>query len=298
MRFVVLAATNGGATDMLRFRCGLTDPAALDRPEPGETLAVSRSRLEAWSPEHLTIPEVPDRTALGIVTSIAGRVPALADPAGWQARFGRELNATDDRPHFARLAAARDPAALLPIVEGKQLSPFQVDLARSAFGVPVTTARTLVEASTTFDRDRVAYRDVASSTNKLTLIAAMLPRRTLSTHTVFCLKTPLAEDAQWCLLGLLNSLVANYLVRLQVTTHVTTALMARLPIPRPPTGSRDFDELVTLSRTLARDGIGGAPGDYVRLNSIARRLYGLTTSEYEYVLETFPLLPKHLRGVS
>ena len=30
----------------------------------------------------------------------------------------------------------------------------------------------------------------------------------------------------------MNSLVANYLVRLRVMTHVTTATMARLPVPQ------------------------------------------------------------------
>ena len=49
----------------------------------------------------------------------------------------------------------------------------------------------------------------------------MLPANVVSTHTVFCLKTDLDERSQWCLLGLMNSLVANYLVRLNVTTHVT-----------------------------------------------------------------------------
>jgi hypothetical protein len=41
----------------------------------------------------------------------------------------------------------------------------------------------------------------------------MLPANAISTHTVFCLKSDLDEESQWCLLGLLNSLVANYLVR-------------------------------------------------------------------------------------
>ena len=41
---------------------------------------------------------------------------------GWAARFGRELNATDDRAHFAR------PARGLPVVEGKHLEPFRVAL--------------------------------------------------------------------------------------------------------------------------------------------------------------------------
>jgi len=298
MRFVLLSATSGGSTTALRFRCGLTDPHALDREDHVETLMVSRPRLEAWNPEQLTIPEVPDATALGVITSIAGRIPALADPSGWQVRFGRELNATDDRPHFTRIIGAPNAARLLtrllPIVEGKQLAPFQVDLGRSAFGVPAKVATSLLDRATTFGRDRIAYRDVAAATNKLTLIAAMLPRDTLSTHTVFCLKTPLDYRAQWCLLGLLNSLIANYLVRLQVTTHVTTALMARLPVPRPSSESAVFQELVSLSRRLARDGIDGNPEAYSRLNSIAASLYGLTIEQYGYVLSTFPLISKEV----
>jgi hypothetical protein len=129
----------------------------------------------------------------------------------------------------------------------------------------------------------------------VTLIAALLPRHTISTHTVFCLKTTLDPRAQWCLLALLNSLPANYLVRLSVTTHVTTALMARLPVPRPPRTSAAFTELVTLARTLADKGIDAAPEAYAWLNAIAANLYGLTTKEYEHVVASFPLLPEELR---
>ena len=75
-----------------------------------------------------------------------------------------------------------------------------------------------------FERPRLAYRDVASATNRLTLIAAILPAGCVSTHTVFCLRTPLPRSAQHFLCGLFNSLVVNYLVRLRVTTHVTTAV--------------------------------------------------------------------------
>ena len=143
---------------------------------------------------------------------------------------------------------------------------------------------------------RLAYRDVASATNRVTLIAALLPRHTISTHTVFCLKTALDIRAQWCLLALLNSLPANYLVRLSVTTHVTTALMARLPVPRPSRKSAAFAELVTLARTLAEKGVDAAPEAYARLNAIAARLYGLTTEQYEHVVASFPLLPQELRS--
>jgi len=293
MRFVVLSTTNAGCTETLRFRCGLTDPGTLDREDPDRPpLTIARTRLEAWSPEHLTIPEIASAAALGVVATIAERVPALGDPAGWHVRFGRELNATDDRPHFVRLTG-RDKS-ILPVVEGKQLSPFQVDLERSASGIPLTIAARLVDAATAFDRDRIAYRDVASATNKLTLIAAMLPRGTISTHTVFCLKSPLDQRSQWCLLGLLNSFVANYLVRVQVTTHVTTALMARLPVPRPPDHSIEFNRMAALSKRLAAAGIDDATA-YTELNSIAAQLYAVTLDEFAHILGTFPLIPESVR---
>jgi hypothetical protein len=279
VRFVVMTTTNSGSTDTLRFRCGLTELGELHDAAP--SLALTRARIAALSPEHLAIPEVPNATALGILTATADRIPALGSASGWHARFGRELNATDDRHRFKPLASRR---GLLPIVEGKQLSPFQVDVSRSTHGIAGRPSQ-----------PRIAYRDVASATNKLTLIAAMLPAHVVSTHTVFCLKSNLDEDSQWCLLGLLNSLVANYLVRLHVTTHVTASLMSRLPVPRPRAASNEFNELAQTSRALAMTSIDDDSAGYARVNAIAARLYNVSRDEYSFILDSFPLLPKPLR---
>jgi hypothetical protein len=297
IRFVVLACTNAGRTDVLRFRCGVTDTADLDDGGAGASLSISRSRLEAWSPGQLSIPEVPDATALALLSRVSLRVPALADETGWRLRFGRELNATEDRGHFVRCAwraGASTPPGLFPIVEGKQLSPFQVAIERSTAGIGPRAAGALVGEAAA--RPRIAYRDVAGATNKLTLIAAMLPAGVVSTHTVFVSKRPLDDADAWCLLGLLNSLVANYLVRLHVTTHVTAGLMSRLPVPRPAAGSEPFTQLAALSRSLAATGIDAGADAYAQLNAIAADLYGLTSDEYEYVVGTFPLIPDHVRA--
>ena len=42
----------------------------------------------------------------------------------------------------------------------------------------------------------LAYREVAAATNRLTLIAAILPADTITTHTVFCLKEPLDDECE------------------------------------------------------------------------------------------------------
>lgn len=292
MRFVVLSATNAARTDALTFRCGLTDPRALDAEPAAPPVSISRARLEAWSAD-LAIPEIPDATALSILSSIAGRIPALGDGAGWNVRFGRELNATEDRPHFVRAAGSR--AGALPIVEGKMLAPFQVDLVGATAAIPERAAVRLLDRRV-FRRPRLAYRDVASATNRLTLIAALLPANAVSTHTVFVSKTALDDRAQWCLLGLLNSLTANFLVRSRVTTHVTTALMATLPVPRPVAGSPAFDRLARLSQQIAQRGIDGAPDEYARLNAVAAQAYGLTVDQFKYVAATFPLIDARVRA--
>ena len=75
MRFVLLSMASEGQTDTLRFQCALSDPAALDADHEGPSLKITRSRLESWSPD-LSIPEVPDATALAVLSGISGRVRA------------------------------------------------------------------------------------------------------------------------------------------------------------------------------------------------------------------------------
>jgi hypothetical protein len=301
VRFLLLTATKGLSTDRLVCAFGQSEAGWLDRlpdvaaddPPAARAVVLSRQALEAWDPAHLTLPWFSRREDVDITTSIASRTPALADASGWAVTFGRELNATDDRGHFIAPETPAVPTQL-PIIEGKHLEPFRVCPHPATLVIAVESAGQIVDPARTFARARLAYRDVASATNRLTLIAARLPPGTISTHTVFCSRDTLGADSQFCLLALLNSLVANYLVRLRVTTHVTAAIMARLPVPRPAHRSSEFHELATLARSLEGTGLGGHEDVYARLNAVVAKLYGLTRGQYEYVLSTFPLLPRRL----
>ena len=48
------------------------------------------------------------------------------------------------------------------------------------------------------------------------------------------------DEIQQFLCGIFNSYVANYLVRLRVTTHVSAAIVDRLPVPTLPISSSAF----------------------------------------------------------
>jgi hypothetical protein len=136
---------------------------------------------------------------------------------------------------------------------------------------------------------------VASATNRLTLIAAILPKGCVSTHTLFCLRTSLPLRAQHFLCGLFNSFVLNYLVRLRVTTHVTTAIVERLPVPRHNEVPAAFRELSSLAQLLSRR---DNPMAAARLQAAVAALYQLTAAEFEYVLGTFPLVDREERDAA
>ena len=292
LRFLLLTATAGSPTRTIGCRLGEHDPAALeaigDEPAdrcPAFQVHVTPALLERISGDALTLPDLRCAADLAIVERAAALFPPLGSEAGWAAHFGRELNATDDREHF------RDAAAGLPIIEGKQIEPFRVAVAASRHSMSDGDARRLLK-SARHDRPRLGYRDVASATNRLTLIAAILPGGCVSTHTVFCLRTPLPLQAQHFLCGVFNSFVVNYLVRLRVTTHVTTALVERLPIPRRDDGPRVFGEIAAIARVLARR---ADPAASARLQALVAALYQLSTAELEHILETFPLIPREER---
>jgi hypothetical protein len=208
----------------------------------------------------------------------------LGDPEGWNLRFGRELNASDDRQYFV------DDGDGFPVIEGKHLRPFRVQGDESRRRVRAADAERLLPAQP-FLEPRLGYRDVASATNRLTLIAAIVPARVVTTHTVFCVKSPPDLEAQHFLCGIFNSFVANYLVRIRVTTHVTTALMRRLPVPRPARDSTPFRTLAALSRRISE----GQDEAKAMQQAVAARLYMLSEDAFARVLDTFPLVPRRER---
>jgi hypothetical protein len=166
------------------------------------------------------------------------------------------------------------------------LDPFDVHLGSARAFVSASAAEARLGDRHT--KRRLAYRDVASSTNRLTLIAAILPAGCVSTHTVFCLRTPLSGRAQHYLCGLFNSVVVNYFVRQRVTTHVTTAVVERLPVPTEGQAGPAFQAIAALARSLARR---RRPDVLADLHARAARLYGLTAEDFAHVLGTFPLIP-------
>lgn len=293
--FLLVTASPGSPTRRVACRFGIEDPAILEGigEESSETSSwfpvhVSPALLERISGSSLAVPALRSAIDLGIVDRASALFPPLGSPRGWAVQFGRELNASDDR------AALRAPGRGMPVVEGKHLDPFRVAFDRVRYSIRPGDARRLLRSERHL-RPRLAYRDVAGSTNRTTLIAAILPARTTSTHTVFCLRTPLPLRSQYFLCALFNSFVVNYFVRLRVTTHVTTATVEQLPIPAAEAAPSAFKEIAALGRLLTTRVDREA---FATLNARVAALYQLSTEEFRHVLDTFPLVAAEERDAS
>jgi hypothetical protein len=287
VRFLLLTATPGAPTTAIQCRLGERNPAVLDREgeEPSWfPLRVTPALLARVSGDGLALPEFRSPVDLAIAERVAELFPPLGVSPGWNARFSRELNATDDRQALGAAGGG------LPVLEGKHLEPFRVPAPRTRWTISARDAERLLGRR--YQRQRLGYRDVASATNRVTLIAAVLPAFAVSTHTIFCLRTPLPLANQHVLCGLFNSFVLNFLVRLRVTTHVTTAIVERLPVPPLDEALPRFREIAALARLLAKR---PSPRASACLNASVAHLYALSASEYEHVLGTFPLIPREER---
>lgn len=281
MRIVSMTATAGAPTNGV-----LVEPPAASTTRRLPALLLTRDLLRRATGDLAAMPSLRDEAELGVLRQLLEN-PRLGEEP-WSLRFGRELNATEDRGLLHRDPSRRG----FRVVDGKHLAAFAVNPPDEGPRLLEADARRVLPGEP-WRRWRVAYRDVTSATNTRTLIAALLPPRCISTHTVFCLRTPASLEVQLYLCGMLNSLGADWFVRRFVGAHVTAGLIARVPIPRPPRHAPDWRRVVRLTVQLLR-----APDDelaHAALQATAARLYGLSASQYDRICADFPRLPEGLR---
>ncbi len=292
VRFALLSSSPGRPTRCVRARVGLRDPAELERLGPSADAApdhdvrLTPEALARVSGPDLAVPWARRRRDLAVLESLRAAHPALGESGGWGLTFGRELNATDDR----HLLSSRGAVI---VIEGRHLEPFRVRAAADAQRVVSLARLPRRDLRQAVGRWRLGYRDVAAAGNRLTLIAALVPPGHVTVHTVLCLKTALPLRFQAYLCAILNSFVANFVVRMWVTTHVSTGILARLPVPRADMADAASRRLAALA--LALRGAGEQDPRYATIQAAAAQAYGLAPTDYEHVLETFPLVDSALR---
>jgi hypothetical protein len=337
-KFVVLTFKKGGPTEEF--------PAAFMRHEVTElgnfpqegALCISPALIRRISPKSLSITEFKVQEDLDIAKELQ-TFPLLADvEEGWGLElYGEELNMTRSAQYFHTTPTAS------PLYEGSMIWQFDSYYSDARYWIKESELRQLFlekhikridglnyvpsDLKNNYEVYRLAMRRIASNTNERTLIVSVIPRNVFAGHSLGVnfpfWHTPdrydllrLDNSELLVLVTLLNAFVTDYVLRMRMTTNLSTFYIYQLPVPRLTESDPAFAPIVERAAKLictmpefddlARAvGLGdhthGVTDPVARaqlraeLDGIIAHIYGLTEAEFAHILSTFPLVEEQVK---
>jgi hypothetical protein len=221
-----------------------------------------------------TFPMLPSTTSADVLDTLRKSPRLDAPDVGWNFRPVSEFHATLDRPTFdsggpapGRLPvytgasfniwepdfgdcyAWGDPEIITSALQAKRVN--QIKLKSSAFH-GLTKEWAADPATLPMLNPRIAYRDVARSTDVRTMIAALLPPGVpLTNKAPYLLNRVGDARTEAYLIGVLSSIPLDWYCRRYVETSMSVAIVRGLPIPRPAPGEVITERITEVSGTLA-----------------------------------------------
>lgn len=301
--------------------------AELDQSAPVLTV----DQIKALAPETLAFPELQTALDAEILAHCAGAVPPLnLDERGWKLTYCRELDADRDAHRFKDAVYLESIGALpdglrwvdpdgsewWPLVEGVNIYhlEFPAQSAPVSRWVRATELRSLsgrinADGTLVADHVRVARRNVGSSTNERSVVATLLPARTIAKHSAITVRggTQSFDDCV-ALAGVLSSFCFDFLFRMSGKTNMTNSAVDSIPAPSAAAlGDILLDVIAVASHACAELGelkSGNHSNTDVPMDdwevgltraAIDARVavaYGLSLSQYAALLSTFPNLDR------
>jgi hypothetical protein len=244
-KFALLVARRPGPTQSVRCGFYLTEFDQI--AEPDRLMDYDIGFIRASGGPYETLLELRDCTDV----ALARRMFSIHSQFGtWMHDIGitlsREIHMSDDASKFTLLdrvlrrqthRCADDLLAdgYLLLHEGKTIHQFtdHWDTApKYAIRLDALSGKPQTLESTLYYR--AACREVASSTNERTAIAAILPPGMICGHTISVERRPAGRPnaAALSLVGLMNSFPFDWLLRQKAAAHVSLYILAELPVPQ------------------------------------------------------------------
>jgi Putative DNA-binding domain len=217
---------------------------------------------------------------------------------GWNLVLAREFHMTND----SHLFETKPGPDRLPLFEGKMIHQFERRSAQPRYWIDHAHARKALLGheedrgqELAYQGYRLAFRNVARSTDGRTMIVTMLPRRVFCNHTLPTVLVDRNTGLYCC--SVFNSFVFDFLVRQRVATHLTFSILYRLPVPRLSPTDESFQalrdlasRLICISEEFAE--LEDRAALRAEIDGRVAHLYSLTEKEFAHILSTFPLVPQ------
>lgn len=279
----------------------------------------------SWSTT-LSFPMIPDPASADVFRRMKQSPRFDVATPDWEFRPLRELDATNDKRilefdtdsprgrtpvYTGACFGIWDPDAGIPYAYAQpdDLRTYLADKlagavrhSRSAYN-----GLTFAKGVLPMDSARIAFRDIARSDDRRTMITCLLPPGTTSVH-----KAPLlvrrAGDARTeaFLLGVISSLPFDWFARRWIELTMSFELLNSFPVPRPDLQGAQAKRVIQIAGALAAvdvrfadwaDEVGVPVGSVTtqvekddiiaELDALASLLYDLTEDQVEHVFATF-----------
>jgi Putative DNA-binding domain len=330
-KFCLLVFEKGGTVESFTAAFRINPREAVGQSELERFLSTSQEHLQIpidlvrrLSPDSLSVMEFKNEIDVRIARKMVQCALLGERVAGkWGVRFTREFDMTND----SELFKTSPGAGRLPLYEGKMVWQFDHRYAEPRYWVEEKHARKALLGKTPDSGLRLDYqgyrcgiRAVASSTNERSLVASVLPAHVFCGNSLLTtVGGQLNSSHILFLVGILNSMVLDALLRIRVSTNINMFYLYQLPVPRLTDADPPFTQIVDrVSRLicttpqfddLAKEvGLGshkaGATGATERarlraeLDGLIAHVYGLTEDEFAYILTAFPLVETSVKDAA
>lgn len=314
-KFVVLTFAKGSGTVSFPTAFMRHEVAELERFPKEGALKMPVELIERLSPDSLSIMEFKTDQDVRIAEKML-KFPLLGEKRkdSWNLTLCNEFHMTGD----SKLFKTEQENGRLPVYEGKMMHQFTHLFAEPRYWVVEKEGRKALLGRVTdsgqkinYQGYRLGHRSVASNTNERSMIATILPPNTFFGHSINGSVDGLNGKDLLYVTSVLNSFALDYSLRQRVSANLTMFYVYQLPVPRQTEKDPAFRPIVERTARLicttpefddlAKEaGIGSHkqgvtdPVERTRLRAeldgLVAHLYGLTESEFAYILTTFPLV--------
>ena len=277
-KFATIVARKPGPTESLRCAFYLESVADLD--EPGRIMEYDAAFLAKTAATPLELRGAADMAVARTLFSGTATFGAWCRDLG--IRFGCDLHMTADAGCFVNGLSEQ-----YILHEGKTFHQF-TDTWDTAprYSVSEAALRGKPRVLEAARHTRLAFRDIARSTDERTTIAAIAPPGTVFGHTATVEKQPgdrpLVHAQLLC--AVMNSFCFDWLVRQKASVHLSLYILDGMPVPLLSPADRAF-----LAR--ATEQLSGAPAARwdvrAAADAVVARAYGLNRDQYRHILAGF-----------
>jgi len=245
-KFAVVVAARPGPTEIVRCAFYLDRLEWLFGEHGDRELRYSLEDIKHIGGEYLTLPECRSKEEAGFLKAVFGEstrsIESLSEELHLTFAFGVELHRN---PEFnTRLPLSLHgnelslrpptPDSLVPVLEGKHVTHFSDSTEyRIETGAPFETVISKSKWNPSIAFYRLAFREVASSTNERTLTTCVLPPGRICNHTLGVETSPKARPSSVALwiCGLLNAHFTDWQVRKKAGMHVSAFIFRAIRLP-------------------------------------------------------------------